>query len=310
MEANLLPTINSPEHYRELFKNNLIWQPAIQTICERHQLKPEASRSELGSHIVYKAGERWIKLMAPIYHSEMNYEVAGLKSVAGRLSVPTPEIIAQGNLEGWPYIVLTDVPGEAIKYAWKKLDSLKKNQVIKGMAQTIGELARCPAEEIIQNRFSWNEFVTEQYRNCESQQLKKRMPEPWRQQVSSFLKRFELNEFMTSRPVFLHCDLTYDHFLVMDGKISGIIDMADCQWGHAEYELAAPCVFVLKGDRDGLRLFLQECGYTHLDQRFSEKLLAWCLLHRYFGMYGFFKTEMDSCVPGDFSQLAQKVFPL
>lgn len=311
--TSLLPIIDSRERYYELFKSNLIWEPAIKAICEKHQLDLNVTRSTSGSHIVFKTGGHWIKLMAPIFEKEMLFETAGLKSVAGRLSVKTPEVIAEGIIEGYPYIILTDVPGEPIKYAWPKLQTRDQEQVIRAMAKTIHELALCPASDLVQSRFNWNAFITDQYLNCEVQQIKKQMPEPWLNQLKTFLAKFSLTEFTTDQPIFLHCDLSYDHFFISNSgavRLTGIIDLADCQYGHAEYELAAPAVFVFKNHRAHLRLFLQECGYKSCDQRFSEKLLAWCLLHRYFGLSSFFKPEMDVCKPGDFSELASRVFPL
>lgn len=309
----LLPIVNTREQYRELFKINSMWEPAIKSICEIHKLDLNVVRSELGSHIVYKAGPYWIKLMIPMYETEMIYEVAGLKSVAGRLSVETPLIIGEGKIDGCPYIILTDVPGEPIKTAWRKLKNQDQIKIIKAMAQTMKELALCPTNELVEKRSNWNEFVTDQFLNCEEQQIKKQMPEAWLKCLKAFLKKFSLQEFTTDRPVFLHSDLTYDHFLIETNnevKLSGIIDMADCQVGHVEYELAAPTVFVLRGNREGLQLLLKECGHQKLDQRFSEKLLVWCLIHRYFGFSNFFKADMELCQPGDFSALATRVFPL
>lgn len=311
--TSLLPVINTREQYYELFKSNSNWEPAIKAICEMHQLDLNVIRSSSGSHIVFKTGNCWIKLMAPIFEKEILYETAGLKSVAGRLSVKTPEVIAEGKIEGYPYIILTNVPGEPIKQSWSKLESSDQARIIRSMAKTIQELGFCPANDLIKNRFDWNVFISDQYLKCEHQQLKKLMPEPWLKQLRSFLAKFSLEEFLTAQPVFLHCDLSYDHFFISDHeevRLTGIIDMADCQVGHPEYELAAPAVFVFKNHREHLRLFLRECGYQNCNQYFSEKLLAWCLLHRYFGLSRFFKPEMDQCNPGNFSELAALVFPL
>lgn len=315
---NLLPVIKNSEHYRELFKNNQIWEPAIKSICEKHQIKTDGSqafqRSETGSHIVYKVDQFWIKLMAPIYQREMNFEIAGLKSVTGRLSVKTPEIKGQGFFEGWPYVILSDVSGIAIKDIWKSLAESDQNVLIQSMAQVIKEISVCPAEDLVKNRFSWNEFILDQYSKCESMQIQKPMPEAWMNNLKAFINEFSVQEFMTSQPRFLHSDLSFEHFLISSGSppsISGVIDLADCQWGHPEYELAAPCIFIFKNNRNALRLFLKNWGLKKSDQRFSKKLLAWCLLHRYFSNFSIFlKTEMDQCQPGDFSKLADLVFPL
>ncbi len=56
--------------------------------------------------------------MAPLFSQDMVFEVAGLKSLKNQLSVPTPETKAHGNLEGWSYIILENLPGESIRRVW------------------------------------------------------------------------------------------------------------------------------------------------------------------------------------------------
>ncbi|MBK9322897.1 MAG: hypothetical protein IPM97_08135 [Bdellovibrionaceae bacterium] len=57
---------------------------------------------------------------------------------------------------------------------------------------------------------------------------------------------------------------------------------------------------------------LMGCGFQEkgLNQRFSEKLLAWSVLHRYFSLVSWFEDEMNEVKHGDFSSLAARVFPL
>jgi fructosamine-3-kinase len=310
----LLPIISSPEEYREVFKDQSIWDPVFKAIAQRHQLSLNLRRSDQGSHIVYQAGDFWIKLMAPIYEKEMIYEIAGLKSIQNQLSIATPKVLVQDSIEGWPYVVLANVPGEAIKSVWPRINHVQQTELALQIANLLKQISRCKATEIIRTRCDWNQFINNQYDSCIEQQTKKQMPVEWLQNLKLFLSQFQISEFLTDRPVYLHSDLSYDHFLVTEQDnsvlVSGIIDMADVQSGHWEYELAAPCVFIFKGQKQILRSFLSRLGVMDLNQRFSEKLLAWCILHRYFFMYAFFKKEMEDCVAGDFSSLAQRVFPL
>jgi hygromycin-B 7''-O-kinase len=311
----ILPIIKDRLHFSSLFKDNTNWDQAIRYLVEQHQLPGQVQRGTLGSHIVYRVGDVWIKLMAPIYNTEMIYEVSGLKSITGKLSVATPEILSEGILEGWPYIILSHVKGDPIKKAWSQFSNFQKTKIAKQIGETVTEIKTIQAEDAVLSRFEWNTFIKEQYENCEAQQKSKLLPESWLPYVSPFLKQFDLSEFQTKQPVFLHADLTYDHFLISDGKeplLSGIIDMADCQVGHPEYELCAPSSFTFVKDREHLRNFLLAYGYapTELNNRFSEKLLAWGLLHRYFGIVTRFKNELESLPAGDFSALAQKLYPL
>lgn len=253
--------------------------------------------------------------MAPLFAGDMPFEISGLKAVEGQIGVPTPKIIAEGVLEGWPYVVLSHLPGEPIRYVWSSLTWEQKNKLVDQIAKIVVNISRCPPDATLTNRFHWNEFITSQYNEWESHQKRKGLPEPWLRSVPEFLHGFPMHEFLCENPVLMHADLTFDHFLVQMGtqpEISGVLDMADCQVGHFEYEIIAPCVFILEGQRELLRRFLIGCGFveSRLNKRLSEKLLAWSLLHRYFVFTGFLQKEMDETSPGDFFSLAHKVFPL
>lgn len=311
----LLPRIAERNQYRELFKLESPWVSAIEFLIHKHQLVGPVKRGALGSHIVYRVGDSWIKMMAPLFAKDMTFETSGLKTIEGRLSVRSPQILAEGVLEGWPYVVLDDIDGEPLRSVWSKLHQAQKENLAGQVAKIIKEIRQCEADDVIKSRFLWDDFIQQQYEQCEDQQRKKGLSNMWLKDVGRFLRRFDISEFRTHQLVFLHADLTYDHFLMTQApepNIIGIIDMADCQVGHFEYELVAPCVFLFKGNQSLLRHFLIQSGYKpkHLDQRFSEKLLAWSILHRYFSMISYFQDEMNQCQPGDFSALASKVFPL
>jgi hygromycin-B 7''-O-kinase len=308
----ILPVVRDRAHYSELFKKSHRWSDAMEWIMRTHGLSGEPVRAALGSHIVYRVGDLWIKMMAPLFAKDMAFEVAGLKSVQGRLSVATPVVLAQGTLEDWPYVVMSHVDGAAVRDLWRTYSVREKVQLAQQIAQVAKEISACPADPVVSGRFDWQSFISGQYENCETQQQKKLLPAPWLKNLTPFLRSFELQEFLTPQPLLLHADLTFDHFLVNEGKVSGIIDMADCQVGHFEYELVAPCAFIFKSEPATLRSFLENCGFeeAQLNQRFSEKLLAWAIMHRYFSVVTWFKHEMNDVEVGDFSELADRVFPL
>lgn len=308
-----LPLIKDADEFQKIFKENH-WLKAISFLIQKHQLTGEVHRASLGSHIVYRVGNYWIKLMAPIFSRDMDYEISGLSAVNGRLPVATPRVLATGILEGWKYVILSHVEGQAVRFIWNDLKPNEKKKVTQEMAEITNCISKCPANETIQKRFVWNEFIQNQYLNVKAKQSKDELPEAWLIQLESFLSSFDQNDFKCSKPVFLHSDLTFDHFLVTrneEVKISGVIDLADCQIGHPEYELIAPAVFILKGDRSLLREYFLGYGYREdqLNLQLSKKMMAWALLHRFCKIVNYFKSEMDQCLPGDFVALAHKSFP-
>lgn len=312
---SLLPLVRDRAHYSELFKENHHWLPAVHFILKKHGLTGVPERGVLGSHIVYRVGNCWIKLMAPLFAKDMAFEISGLKVVEGQLSVPAPKILAEGVLEEWHYVIIRHIEGKPIRDTWKSYSTEGKVKLAGQMAQIVKEISRCSADRIIQERFRWNEFIADQYTNFDVQQRKKSLPDGWLEKLGPFMRSFDLSEFQVANPVFLHADLTFDHFLVAaDGtpEVTGVIDMADCQVGHFEYELVAPCSFIFKSEPLALREFLIGCGFkaSMLNPRFSEKLLVWSVLHRYFSLVTWFKNEMAQVPEGDFSKLASRVYPL
>ncbi len=310
-----LPQIRDRNHYEELFKESSHWARAVAFVAEKHQLKGEIRRGVFGSHVVYRVGDCWLKLMAPLFAGEMAYELSGLRAVEEKLTVETPNILATGELEGWPYLITNHIEGEPIRNVWPKYDLNQKLKLAEQIARITLEISSCEADEILRNRFVWNEFIQKQYDTCEEIQKEKGLPAEWLPHLPSYLRRFNISEFQTTKPVLLHADLHYEHFLVVGGdtpKISGIIDMADSQVGHFEYELVAPTAFIFNGNQALLRSYLSSCGVNQrdLNQRYSEKLLGWALLHRYCRLNNYFKKDFEACKPGDFPALAQKIFPL
>ncbi len=313
MSKRLLPHIENREQYRLNFIENQIWEPAINFLSQKHRLVGQPERGILGSHIVYRVGNHWIKLMAPLFSQDMPFEVAGLKCLKNRLTVPIPEILGEGNLEGWEYIILNHLNGESIRNVWMALPSQKKDHLIDQIAETILQIRRCPADPIVQSRFEWNSFITLQFTDCQKNQKMKQFPEAWIKHFPEFLNGVGLDSFLCAVPCFLHSDLTGDHFLINEvGNLTGLIDLADCQTGHPEYELLAPAIFIFKSDRKSLQRFLLKCGYTTQDfnRKFSERLLAWSFLHRYCGLISYFPNEIAQTKVGDFSTLAEVIFPL
>lgn len=310
---NLLPEDPDRKTYVELFDRDDVWIKAIKYLAEKHKLSGDPIRGTRGSHIVYKVGNYWLKIMAPIFSKDMAFEFAGLETVEKKISVATPEIIETGELENWLYIIVSDVPGQRIGDVWSKLKPSGKQKLAQQIAKVTLEMQACMPNEGVSRRGDWNLFIKDRFESMTTHHKNKNMDINWLVELPSFLSKFQLEEFMTSKPVFLHADLTWDHFLVVENetepKLSGVIDFADCRLGHSEYDIPATSAFILKGDREALRNYILHLGLTDMNQKLSEKLLAWTCLHQYSDLNNYFKSEMTTVKPGDFSALAKMVYP-
>jgi len=312
---SLLPEIRDRRHYAEIFHQDGIWTPAVQKLAQQLGLQGPLHRGVRSRHIVYRVGEAWIKLMAPMFAQECAFEVAALKSVQGRLSVATPKILDQGENEGWVYLILSHLPGERVVDVWNLMSIEEKIQRARQMAKVTRQIHDCMPQPDLRRRGEWNSFIRDRRRNLITHHQFKDLGKSWLEALPRFMSQFSEDEFFTADPVLVHADLSWDHFLVDPAdadRMSGLIAFTDARMGHPEYDLPLALVFALKGQREALRAYLIEWGIApaDLNERFSEKILAWTCLHLYSDLKAYFGRELESIPGGDFASLARLVFPL
>ena len=63
-------------------------------------------------------------------------------------SVPIPDIVAEGERDGWPYLVITRLPGVLGAEAWPALPEPDKERVLGEIGKTIAEGQRVPVGEL------------------------------------------------------------------------------------------------------------------------------------------------------------------
>jgi hygromycin-B 7''-O-kinase len=135
----LLPKIDALEGYRRIYRNTETWLPAMRTICQRYGF--DVSRLEFappGTHVVFRVEGLYLKLFAPLWPGDFAPERLVLDRLSdGRdLPVPTPHLVAEGEIEGWPYLVMTAVEGVPLCQVWDGMDAMDRERV----AARCGEL--------------------------------------------------------------------------------------------------------------------------------------------------------------------------
>ncbi|TMD59646.1 MAG: hypothetical protein E6I93_00070, partial [Chloroflexi bacterium] len=110
----LLPRVTSRADYVPLREDiTMTWLPAMRAICQRHDL-PAAPLVRLGggTNVVFAIGQELIiKLFPPYWKREVQADRSVAAHIYGKLPVTTPQIYAHGELEGWPYIVMSRLKG-------------------------------------------------------------------------------------------------------------------------------------------------------------------------------------------------------
>ena len=285
-----------------------VWQAAGRILADRHGLAAdELVPFESGSDVVLGTSATVVKLSAPRWAGQMRREIDFLEHVADRLDVRTPEVVAQGNLDGWPYLIMTRLPGRAIGDVWDDLVAADRQRLAAEIGELCAELHALPLPETDE---AWEPFLAEQRRTVVARQRDHGVDEVWLDRIEPFLDSVALP---ARRSVLLHTEVLDQHLLVENvagqATITGMIDLADGRVGHPDYEWAAPAEFIFRGERGLLGRMLRAYGWSASEGGVDggRRLAAWALLHR----YGNLTRAMSLVMPGavnDFAELAAQIY--
>ncbi len=270
----MLPQIQDLEGYRAIYAQNKPWLPAMRYICNRHDLDPATlQRQVLGTHVVFKASQVILKLFCPLWLGDYTAEKVVLEAIEG---IPAPEIMATGEIEGWPYLVMTVVPGKPLLVVWDQLEKDQQQGIVVQLGQMLRTLHWLPPLPQLAN--DWDAFLGERLANWREHH---QPSPPWSGWLAQLLEDFSEPSF---DPVLLNGDITADHLLLseQDGRwvISGLIDFGDAMMGHPYYDFIAPLTFITVGQPRLSRLLLESYGLD-LTPECTRRLTAYCFLHRF-----------------------------
>ena len=276
--SRTLPPVPDVPAWRILRRDAAAQRPAFETIAARHGLAgSELSFVGKGTHFVWATQRHVIKLFVPLWTEDASLETTLLEMVAGT-TLPAPQLEARGELEGWPYVVMTRVPGEPIGAAWRTLDDGGRSRLAGHLGEAMAALAALPRQRLEARAITQEALVAERLDRILVDQRDRGGDEGLEWELRRFLA--ELPQLMPAGEVVLHADLTDDNVLVRGDRVTGIIDFADAFVGPWTYELAAPACFVTRGSPNHRDSMLRGRG-VEPTQELIATTRAWAILHRY-----------------------------
>lgn len=282
-----LSTIHTFEDYEKLKAS--IEEELAQVIIQRHQL-PAASLmlfSE-GTNIVFSYGESTvIKIFPPFHQSQFESERLVLKHLDGTLSIKTPALEYEGELLGWPYLIISKLKGTPLETLWETMPHSNKVVILRELGELIREVHALTTDGLDAIDCHWPQFLEKQIAHCVEHHQTKGLSEALVQQLPAYLDSIKKLLPEIKKPVLLTGEYTPMNFLVNQiddvWHISGLIDFGDAMLGLPEYDLLGPGAFLIQGDKQLLRTFLMAYGYLQheLTNKLSHQLTALMLLHQY-----------------------------
>ncbi len=288
----ILPEIQCENQYSALYKDDAIWQPAVRVIAARHGISGELERLTLGTHVVYGRGEVILKLYCPLWAEFFKMERIALESVD---NLPAPTLLAHGKIDGWSYLLQSRVMGVPAQSVWRELPLRVRRDLVGEIGALLRRLHDLPLPEGLDA--NWASFLQARLDGAEAHHSAQ---EPWNSWIRSRLEKFAEPPFPH---VFLHADLTEDHFLLTKRKdgswfVSGIIDFGDARIGHPFYDFIAILAYYTLGEPE-LSYQLLEAYGLESSPEIEEGILSFCLLHE-FGCLQDFLNAYPMEGPADF----------
>ncbi len=297
------------------------WRSAVEEILARAGLPcEEPTPFASGSDVVWGAGDSVVKLTTPRWRTQMEWEVRVLQHVQGSLPVATPNWLGQGELDGWPYLVMQRVPGIAIGTVWPQLSVDERSDLAREIGAVTRALHDLPAPSGAE---PWGPF----WRRCQAQApaaLDRGLRHPLADRVEAFLA--EVGPLAEGPPALLHTELLDQHLLVerrpapgapgtrdddsrTAWRLSALIDFADARVGAAPYDLPALAEFLFRDQPQHWDPFF--AGYAWAERQGSRPTplacLAWGLQHQFTSLTRAVEAAGDP-EPNSLEELAQRLY--
>lgn len=248
--------------------NDPVWLAVAENICSRHRLRySEMRRAEHGENIVVLVDDAYVLKIYTPKKNGYNRERNALEFAHGKTSLPIPNIVDHGEIEGFEYLIMNQFPGRLMtREEWVSLTASAQVGLLTQLAYGLRELHSRDAERI---HFNWHEFMAIEVDDVvEKQRAEGGNPE-WLVSIPTFLK--ENLPLLPKRPknVFMHGDVHFGNMRVTHDPsrpvISGLFDFADSLKGFHEYEFVAVGVLMLQGQGQLQREFFRAYGYSDAD---------------------------------------------
>jgi hygromycin-B 7''-O-kinase len=184
------PDLPNFEAFRTWRADASRWLPVALDIARSHGLKPAMPHIfTAGTNLVVGlGGDLILKIFPPIYRGQFVSERSSLALLRGRLTVPIPEIVFEGERDQWPYLVITRLTGVLGSEAWPALPEDQKERVLAQIGATIAEVQRVPLGELLRIEPRWDRFIAGQIDGCRARHARLGLPQKFLDGLDDILR--------------------------------------------------------------------------------------------------------------------------
>jgi hygromycin-B 7''-O-kinase len=282
-----LPPLQDLTAFRAYRAEPSRWLPAARDIARGHGvICSEPVVFGTGTNLVVGLGDLILKIFPPFHRGQFISERSTLRVLAGQLSIDVPRLIAEGERDGWPYLIITRLSGVLAADVWADMEEADRESVLRQLGETIASVQRVPPGELIEIAPSWPDFLQAQIAGCRARHERLGLAAKFLDGLDDLLR--DARELIPTHapPVILVGEYIPENFLLTrdsDGwRVSGLFDFGDVFAGFGDYDLLGPSAFMSAGRPGRVRCLLEGYGYAgaDIDDRLKRRLLSLMLLHR------------------------------
>lgn len=302
----MLPAHPDPAAFDALHDEPARWRDAVAAIAARHAAATVEPVAEGTALVAFVGGDRVLKVYPPFLRDHFDFEHAMLERLHGRLSLPTPRLLASGDENGWPWLLMTRLAGVPLDRMWPALDEPARRQVLRAIGRLAAEVHALPVGAVAALAPRWADFVAGQRARCADRQRRTGLPAHLLAQLDGFLA----GPLPEGPDVLLTGEYTPFN-LLHDGRAPGALaamfDFGDGLVGPAAYDWLGPLCFLAAGDAARVDALFDGYGVA-FDRRRRDELLRLLLLHRYSHLPAQLALPGWQAAP-DFETLAARLWP-
>ena len=302
-----LPADPDARSFDALHDDPEAWREVITALAREHGhgVDAEVRLQTAGTVLVALVGdERVIKLYPPFLHDHFEFERAMLAHLHGRLSLPTPQLLASGEHEGWPYLVMSQLAGDVLTATWPTMSESERLELLRTLGALVAEVHALPVGPVAGFAPRWLDFIALQRQRCFTRQQRTGLPAHLLAQLDDFIGGPVPEGWPT---VLLTGEYTPFNLFTRDHRLVAMFDFGDGLVGAREYDWLGPQCFLVAGDAARSRAF--QAGLdVHIDGEKRLALMRLLLLHRYSSLRAQVRIEGWRSAR-NFEQLAAWLWP-
>jgi hygromycin-B 7''-O-kinase len=280
------------------------WMPVLAALGARYSPAPAVPAGD-GSVLVALLGrELVLKLYPPLLRDHFEFERAMLGHLHGRLSLPTPRLVDDAEHAGWPFLVMTQLPGTPLDRAWPALQQTERCEALRAIGRLAAEVHALPLGPMPALAPRWADFLHGQRERCLQRQQRTGLPAHLLAQVDAFVR----GPVPEGADVILTGEYTPFNLMSEGGRLAGMFDFGDGLVGPRAYDWLGPLCFLAAGDAERIDAFFDGYHGRPFERAQREPLLRLLLLHRYSHLKAQIRVPGWQAAP-DFATLAATIWP-